>query len=301
MARSKSPARGKKKVAAAASSDVSEATVNAVVTALAMLAYLIVAKGVALNVGLVGAFFGLGATEHHVPYWPWGVILTGHVFNKCQGAGKGFWLGSIMASALSCFSGWLLLDVINCTRSRLLSDEAALSLVAVAWYLCNHDLPFTTVNVWSLVTGSPAAGVVQFLLSGCSKLFTAKLVIAACGAASKAGPLGFSVITPIAVGALVGSASEFYPLSKGLSAKSCSANMNNALNVAGITVLLPILVGHVAVLDTVVGPLTAFVGGNLVIAGVIADHLVGEHNPVRDWIGPDASKIRALVEKVLNV
>lgn len=307
MPRSKSPARkpstkaksNKAKAADGLSLDSPDVIVG--VTVAAMLAFLVVGKGAALNTDLVSSFFGLGAKDHHVPNWPWGLILTGHVFNKCQGAKGGFWIGSIVSAVLACFSGYILLDALECNRSRLLDHEGLLTLVLLAWYVCNHNLPFTSVNVWSLITGSPVGSLLQFWLSGCSGLFTANLVVGACSAMSKAGPLGHSVFVPIFVGTVAGAASEFVPLNKGFDIKSCSAQMNRSLNVAGLTVVLPVIVSYLPVVNTVLGPVTAFLGGNLVIALVVADHLFGAHNPVRNYVSLDSSEIRSKVEGLLNL
>ena len=72
MARSKSPARGRKKSAAKAAAacggmNLDDDNVRLAITVGVSVAYLVAVKGAPINKDLIGDFFQLGAGEHTVP------------------------------------------------------------------------------------------------------------------------------------------------------------------------------------------------------------------------------------------
>lgn len=278
-ARSKSPARRRKASAAAAGGfDVNDANVQLGLTVVALAACSFYANGAPTSpADFVGDFFNTLASDFSVNGWPFGgMFLAGHVMNCSQGAAKGFWAGSLMNAAFSAFGSVIVLDILNGRAQSLLADETALTLVLFCWYFANHDIPFTGFNVWTTLSGAAGAWL-QNVLDVCSLCFVTNQVLAAAGSASAAGPLGFSVFTPLAMAGAAGAASEFFPLNKGINLKSCSAQLYSALCIGGFVVFMPMVLASPvgAALGAVYNPLSGLVNGHVVLASVVLNSLFG--------------------------
>jgi len=236
--------------------------------------------------GLVHNFFGTLAEDVSLcSCWPFGIILTGHVLNACQNAGSGFWVGSLVNAAIAAFGSVLLVDFINGNRSSILGDESSMTLVAFAWYFCNHDVPLAAFNVWTIVHAKAGPWFQKFL-DLCTTLFITNQILAAAATSSTAGPLGFSIFTPLAMALFAGAAGNFFPLNKGIDISECTPEMFRALTIAGYVVLLPFLMGNSIVGEPITaahGLVSGFFGGHEVIAAVVIDHYFGHlvpFNPV---------------------
>lgn len=97
----------------------------------------------------------------------------------------------------------------------------------VLWYFLNYDIPGCPVNfgLWSKIAGIGGAPL-QNLLNFASAMFTTNLIVAAAGDA--VAPLSTAWFAAIAGAVVVGSAGDFFPLSKGFSL----ASSGNAFNIA---------------------------------------------------------------------
>lgn len=227
-------------------------------------------------------FFGTFAGDIDCcKWWPFGLLLTGHVLNCCQNAGDGFWVGSLANAAMGSFASVMIVDFVNGNRSSILADEGNMTLVALCWYFCNHDVPFTGTNVWNLIT-SKAGPCLQNFLDLCTTLFVTKQVLAAAATASTAGPFGFAVFTPMFMALVAGAAGNFFPLDKGINIDDCTAEVYSALAIGAYVVFLPVLKANPvcgSLISTVHEPLSGFVGGNDVIAAVMINALFGKFIP----------------------
>lgn len=304
MARSKSPGRKSSRKADKAESggggfDVNDPRVQSAVVVVALVAVNVLVNGMPENVmNFFGDFTNMLATDIKlpIPYWPYPLILTGHVLNTCQNGGKGFWMGSLLSAVIAAFGGLIVNDIVNGNAIGLFADEALVTLVFLCWYVCNHDLPFTTFNVWTTVS-EPLGPTFQKFLGTCSVVFNTNLVIAAAASPSKAGLLGVSIFTPIFMAVLVGAAGEFFPLNKGIDLSKCSQAAFDSAAIAVYTVGMGYaLANGPEALSTLNGHIDSFCGGHVVLAAVVINHLFGSLIPMSP-----VSQAAAFLSKSLNL
>lgn len=299
--RSKSPAR--KKAVDISSSPLDDPNVCLGIGVGVLFALQYAANGMpAKPQDVFGDFFEAQANDFSLPNWPWGVLLTLHVVNKVQGASGGFWVGSLTNAVVSAFGCIMVSDFMNNNAQSILANESLLTLATGAWYFCNHDLPLVNVNAWSKIKGAVGAPL-QVVLDVASLSVVTNLVIAAAGAPSTAGPLGFSIFAPCAMAVAVGAADEFTSntiaaMNQKLAIKSPSAAMRNSLTIALYTVLTPIVLANLPFLDAVYGPVNTFLHGHVVLGAVLLNHLVGSFIPAS--FSP-VSQITDFVEGFLNL
>lgn len=306
MARSRSPAPRRssrspapKKSAAkkkAAGSPIDDKNVQGLIAVVTLVVLQTVASG-SLPTNpktFLGDLLSTNASDFNVPYWPWGVILSLHVLNNAQNASSGFWAGSFIGTVFTAFAPVFVNDVMNGNALSLLSNESTLTLVFACWYLCNRDIPFTDINIWSTVKGSGKC--VQPLLDVASLTFNTGLILAASKTASTAGPIGFSVFTPCIMAVATASAGDLWPLNKGVKFSSCSKSTYYGLTIAIYGIVMPQLTSRVAPLGVIEGHVDSLLGGNLVLGVATLSALFGHLVPV-DVVGlvaDNANKVLGL-------
>jgi hypothetical protein len=122
--------------------------------------------------------------------WPFSLMLTLHVFNSVKFSG-GYWASDIVSSLFSCYGGLMARDLLagSYTMPTLFANnEAYLSLCVMCWYLRNHNLPFTTTNLWALISDTLSQYFpLQAVMDLCSLSFNCSLLIATAMAAGTAG------------------------------------------------------------------------------------------------------------------
>jgi hypothetical protein len=304
MARSRTPTR--KKAAAKAvkpSSPLDDPNVQLCVGVAILVGLQIASNGVPTRpTDFFGDFFEAQANDFSLPHWPWKIMLTLHVVNKCQNASGGFWIGSLANAVVSAFGCIIVSDFMNNKAQSLLANESHITLAAGAWYFCNHSLPLVNVNAWSKIKGAVGAPL-QVVLDVASLSVVTNLVIAAASSSSSAGPLGFSVFAPCVMAVAVGGADEFATnafaaMKQTLVIKAPTAAMRSALTVALYTCLAPVLLASLPFLDKAYGPVNTFCGGHIVLAAILLNHLVGSFLPAS--FSP-VSQITNRVEGFLNL
>lgn len=231
-----------------------------------------------------------------IPNWPYSLILTGHVFNTCQNANGGFWVGSLLNCVVAAYGGAIVADLVNGNRVGLLGDESLVTLAFIAWYVCNHDLPFTSFNVWTTIS-EPLGPTFQKFLGFCTVVFNTNLVIAAAATGSTAGLLGVSLFTPLFMAILVGAAGEFFPLNKGMNLNKCSQAAYDSAAIALYTVGSAYLLGKAPeALTGLHGHIDNFCGGHVVLAAVVVNHLFGSLMPMSP-----VSQVAGFLKGALNL
>lgn len=245
-----------------------------------------------------GGLMGMTATDVKlpIPYWPYPLIITGHVLNTCQNANGGFWMGSLLNCVVAAYGGLIVNDVVSGSAIGLFADEALVTLVFLCWYFCNHNLPMTSLNLWTTVS-EPLGPIFQKFLGTCSVIFNTNLVIAAVASPSKAGLLGVSFFTPLFMAVLVGAASQFFPLNKGVDLSKCSQAVYDSAAIAVYTVGMGYaLENGPDMLSTLHGHVDSFCGGHIVLAAVLINHLFGSLIPMSP-----VSQASAFLAKTLNL
>lgn len=308
MARSKSPGRKTRSKAteeAASNSgggggfDVNDPLIQSVVVVVALSAVNFFVNGAPEHIlDFFGGFMNLAATDVKLPisFWPYTLILTGHVLNSCQNSNGGFWIGSLLNAVIAAFGGVIVGDLVNGNKISLFADESAVTLVFLCWYVCNHDLPFTSFNLWNTVS-EPLGPAFQKFLGTCSVIFNTNLVIAAAATTSAPGLLGVSLFTPLFMAVLVGAAGQFFPLNKGVNLNKCSAAVYESAAIALYTVGSAYILGNgPEILGNLHGHVDKFCGGHVVLAAVLINHLFGSLIPISP-----VSKAAGFLKNALNL
>jgi len=286
--RSKTPTRKAPAGAARTASMLDDQNVTALVSFLVLCACVWFQGNDPMSAGGWGATFGPdSSSESAKNLWPLGgFLLTMHVLNKVQDAGTGFWLGSFADASVAAYAGKILLDVISGNGAAFYMNEGKLTLAFVCWYLTNHNVPFTQMNVWTALNDI-AGDIIQGVLRACTAAWNCNLIIGAVeGAMSSSsgeGLLGFPILLPVLMGVYAGAASEFFPLSKGINIASCSNALNYAIVVGTVVATdgfrsVP-FVGQFAAFVT--DPIVTFVGGlhTAILLGTILHDIFGYFIP----------------------
>lgn len=241
-------------------------------------------------------FFNAQANDFSVQGWPFSVLFTLHVLNKCQNASSGFWVNSFVQAVLGAFSPLIVSDILagNNPVATLLGDENNLTLAFFLWYVCNHSIPFTGINVWETVKGSGKC--VDGLLDLATLTFNTNLVIKAAASGGSNSVLGFAVFAPCVHAVAVGASSDFFPLSKGITLKN-SAAVNDALAIAVYGIVFPLITAKVAPLGAVHSTVAGLVGGHDVLAAVTLWNLFGRFVPIDNPV----TTVRDLVTKTVGL
>jgi hypothetical protein len=176
--------------------DLSDANVNMGVTAV-MVAGLSVAWSDGMSLPTVasltdGSLFNSVTSDDKSlhPMFPFSLMLTMHVLNSVKSNG-GYWVSDVVQCCFTAFGGLMMKDLLagSLTMPVLFANgETYVSLVLFCWYIVNHPIPFTKVNVWTLFSNAVSA----FLPLGrfmdlCSLAFNSSLLIASAMGAGTAG------------------------------------------------------------------------------------------------------------------
>merc|ERR1712072_616520 len=85
-------------------------------------------------------------------HWPFSLMMTMHVLNVVRGHGESFWASELVNCCFGAYGGLMMSDLLNgnLTMPFLFGDnEGPLTLLIVCWYFTNHNLPFTSFNLWT--------------------------------------------------------------------------------------------------------------------------------------------------------
>merc|ERR1712159_323655 len=90
-------------------------------------------------------------------HWPFSLMMTMHVLNTVRGHGRSFWASDLVNCCFGAYGGLMMSDLLNgkLTMPFLFGDnEGPLTLLMVCWYVTNHNVPFTSFNVWTFLHGN---------------------------------------------------------------------------------------------------------------------------------------------------
>jgi len=114
-------------------------------------------------------------------HWPFSLMLTTHVLNSVRGRGGVYWVSDIVNCCFATFGGLMMKDLINgdLTMPCLFeNNEGNLSLLLVCWYFTNHNLPFTSINLWNLLHSNLSRVIpLDNFMNLCSLAFNCSLLI----------------------------------------------------------------------------------------------------------------------------
>lgn len=206
--RSKSPAPSRrsnsKPKASMPSVDVSDPNVQLFITAGALaLTTFATQKGV-----MPENFSSLFMNDHKVNIAgkSYSLLLTGHMVNSARKANRGYWLSSLVNCIVGCFASVIVPQLISGNGFSLFKDAETMCLMTMFWYLCNHDIPFVGINIWSMIAKF-GGSTLDNLLEMCSLIFNTNQII---------GNARGNVYKAVVMGTAAGTASNFFPLSKGM-------------------------------------------------------------------------------------
>lgn len=171
----------------------------------------------------------------HVQYWPLGgLFVTLHVFKTAASTdSSGFWAGSFVRTVIACYSGWILVDLLNGNEQRILTDESHVFLAFVAWYFTQHNLPGSDINLWNKVTEMIPTDKFDYnvLFDIASLIWSTQFICSTVENATStaSSTVGFSIFTPLFFGVAAGCASDFFPLNKGIDVSACSDRLYSSL------------------------------------------------------------------------
>jgi len=171
----------------------------------------------------------------NVQYWPLGgLFVTLHVFKTAANTdSSGFWLGSFVRTVIASYSGWIVVDLLNGNQQRLLTNESHVFLAFVAWYVTQHNLPGTDINLWNKVTDMIPTNNFDYnvLFDIASLVWSTQFLCATVESVSSEASktVGFSIFTPLFYGVAAGCASDFFPLNKGIDVSECSERLYSSL------------------------------------------------------------------------
>merc|ERR1712159_436435 len=173
-------------------------------------------------------------------HWPFSLMMTMHVLNTVRGHGRSFWASDLVNCCFGAYGGLMMSDLLNgkLTMPFLFGDnEGPLTLLMVCWYVTNHNVPFTSFNVWTFLHGNLSRVLpLDNFMNLCSLAFNCSLLISTAMGAGTAGNnfLHFpAVANTIAVCVALHCAGDFFN-GEGLSfnVPSCSAACERATWVA---------------------------------------------------------------------
>merc|ERR1719502_208001 len=277
MARSKTPTKKSKAGAKRTASMLDDENVTALTSFAVLVGYVyLIGSGFGVD-NWVSAFGRSAIAREDISIFGNGfsALLVMHVLNHAQDAGTGFWIGSFVNVFTSAFAGSLLMDVVSGTPPLTQCNEKNLSITFLCWYLTNHNIPFTQMNLWSALNDI-AGDIIQCVLRACSAAYTFNLIVGAVETAKANNTSGlvtdFAVFTPVVYAIFAGAASQFFPLNKGVNVDECTDAINYAIIVA--VILMTDGFSAVPVVSNIVATLIEVFGGlenTLLIATILND------------------------------
>ena len=107
---------------------------------------------------------------------PFSFMLVMHCLNSAK-SGGGFWAADIVNCVFGAFGGLMMQDLLagNFNMPSIFNNN--LALLIVCWYVVNHNIPFTSFNLWSTISDN----VSKFIPLGnvmdlCSMMFNLSLL-----------------------------------------------------------------------------------------------------------------------------
>ena len=157
-------------------------------------------------------------------------VLLMHCINTIRSESSGYWLNSFTQCVIATYAGKIVIEIMKGTSmaDAIFSDDVP--NLFFLWYVINKDIPFCPVNlnIWGQIEelgGEP----LQDLLDLGSELFSTGLIIQAVGAATTV--FSGAWFKSIAMGAIAGTASNFFPFNKGVKFARSEA-LSNAVAVS---------------------------------------------------------------------
>jgi hypothetical protein len=116
-----------------------------------------------------------------VAHWPFSLMMTMHVLNVVRGHGESFWASELVSCCFGAYGGLMMKDLLNgdLTMPYLFGDnEGPLTLLMVCWYVTNHNVPFTSFNLWTFLHSNLSRGLpLDEFMNLCSLAFNCSLLI----------------------------------------------------------------------------------------------------------------------------
>jgi len=224
-------------------------------------------------------------------HWPFSLMMTMHVLNMVRGHGRGFWASDIINCCFGTYGGLMMSDLLNGNLDMPFlfgENEGPLMLLVVCWYVTNHNVPFTSFNLWKFLHNNLSRVLpLDAFMNLCSLAFNCSLLINTAMSAGSAGNNFLhmpAVASTIATCVALHCAGDFFN-GEGLtfSVPTCSAACERATWVAfwcatnGLATLPfvgPVLAGFGTIGED-------FFGGraNFLMSTIILDELAGHMLP----------------------
>jgi hypothetical protein len=77
------------------------------------------------------------------------ILMTLVIWNGVKGKTNGYWANNIIQSVFAIYGGMIMYDMLNAKPVTDYSFWSYLPVTIATWYLVNHDLPKTSINVFS--------------------------------------------------------------------------------------------------------------------------------------------------------
>merc|ERR1712159_502739 len=107
--------------------------------------------------------------------------MTMHVLNMVRGHGRGFWVNDIVNCCFGTYGGLMMSDLLNGKMDMPFlfgENEGPLTLLIVCWYVTNHNVPFTSFNLWNFLHSNLSRVLpLDNFMNLCSLAFNCSLLI----------------------------------------------------------------------------------------------------------------------------
>jgi len=195
MARSKTPSkRSSKKKSSAGPLDLNDPIVNCAVTSGALIAFGclgFLSGGDMFNHGHLTSFaddgyfgrlFGIFSSGHNLndTYWAQTLVVTLHLINSV-GSNGSYWANDIIGCVFTAFGSGMMADFLAGTAVGDWGFWAHMPMVIFLWYIVNHNVPKTGINVWDLINDNVSKFLpLQRIMDLCTLSFNCNVLFAAC-------------------------------------------------------------------------------------------------------------------------
>lgn len=306
MARSRTPSKKSKKAAAAGPVDLNDPMINLAVTVvtLAVLGCVGHLSGgeAAFNYGhLTSGFesgylngvFGIFGSKAalHATHWGASLVVTLHIMNSVS-SGSGYWANQLVGCAFTAFGGLMMNDFLNNTAVADWAFWAHMPITIICWYLVNHNIPKTDINVWNMVSDAINQVVpLQRIMDLCTLSFNCGLLMTVAGGFAGTATFDGALMLPDMSKAMftcvaVHCAGDFFNQDGfNFSISGCSASCERA-----VIVCFWVATNGLATLPFAGTPLQAAVGPITTVFGtqteflwmmILLNELVGDMIPVK--------------------
>jgi hypothetical protein len=158
-------------------------------------------------------------------------VLLMHLLNTIDSNNNGgFWLNAFAQFIIAAYGGKIVIDILNGEDIAGAIFTASIPNAFFIWYLVTKEIPFCPADfgVWGKIKAFGGEALQNLLELG-TDLYTTKFVIDAVGGSTSLFSAGW--FKAIAMGAIAGTAGNFFPFNKGVKFAKSEA-MTNALAVS---------------------------------------------------------------------